>query len=155
MAKVEANQRTLAADELIALALVLQCPLSDLLLGASDGISVRRDPTARPDPGGRLALRVRGDVPAQMSTSTSGVDLPLQVWTLHGEVDPRLRDWVQQEMERWAEGRRLLRQPVTEAAVRQHRSVLWVKLAFADEQELRDVLDELDEDSTSCQRSRG
>ena len=46
VAKVEANDRTLAADELLALALVLQCSLADLLLGA-DGVNFGR---ARLDP---------------------------------------------------------------------------------------------------------
>lgn len=146
VAKTEANDRTLAADELIGLALMLQCSLADLLLGAPDGISfgrARLDPTQVSDwiSDSEATFRLGDEVlnPGEMS---------VQVWTLHGEVDPRLREWVRQEMSRWTEGRRLLRQPVTEAAERQHRSMLWMKLAHADDQELRDVLEELGEDTT-------
>ena len=82
-------------------------------------------------------------------------EMSLPVWSLHGEVDPRLRTWVQAEMERWTEGRRLLRQPVTEAAERQHRSALWLKLMWSDEQELRDLLDELDTSAGPPHNSTG
>ncbi len=142
--KVEANQRTLAADELVGLALVLQTPLADLLLGAPADVLVGQTPF---DPVWVINWIVQSEDTFRLGDHRDLEGLSPAVQAMHGEVDPRLRAWVQQEMERWAEGRRLLRQPVTAAGLRQHRSVLWLQLAVG-EQAVLDALGQLDEDTS-------
>lgn len=135
VAKIEADQRNTAADELIGLSLILRTPIADLLWNAPFDTNPghERDMDTQVLIGSyrlsNIELRYLVDADG-WPTITVPDDHSLSPAALAALTDdPRLRMEVDREMNDWQEGMRLLRRPVTDSARRAKRADVWAWIA--------------------------